>query len=221
MRASHAFLWENDEMIQTSEAIKRLVSLEWSYFTSVHNKNGRAACQDNQKTFSVMRVAQASNWSKELVDCWVRDLIAFKQQNRNPMAEKYARMEQGVDPDSYAEIELYLPEVSPEVEGLSASIAHQMGVWSDEFSRQYPSVAKLGRPSYSEDDSLGRISTETYCRCELMSFSVQTLRTYNSLVKRYLENGTNFYTRTLATTVELLGYASLEAAERAAAFQAR
>ena len=208
-------------MIQTSEAIKRLVSLEWSYFTSVHNKNGRAACQDNQKTFSVMRVAQASNWSKELVDCWVRDLIAFKQQNRNPMAEKYARMEQGVDPDSYAEIELYLPEVSPEVEGLSASIAHQMGVWSDEFSRQYPSVAKLGRPSYSEDDSLGRISTETYCRCELMSFSVQTLRTYNSLVKRYLENGTNFYTRTLATTVELLGYASLEAAERAAAFQAR
>lgn len=206
-------------MIQTSEAIKRLVSLEWSYFTSVHNKNGRAACQDNQKTFSVMRVAQASNWSKELVDCWVRDLIAFKQQNRNPMTEKYARMEQGVDPDSYAEIELYLPEVSPEVEGLSASIAHQMGVWSDEFSRQYPSVAKLGRPSYSEDDSLGRISTETYCRCELMSFSVQTLRTYNSLVKRYLENGMNFYTRTLATTVELLGYASLEAAERAAAFQ--
>lgn len=208
-------------MIQTSEAIKRLVSLEWSYFTSVHNKNGRAACQDNQKTFSVMRVAQASNWSKELVDCWVRDLIAFKQQNRNPMTEKYARMEQGVDPDSYAEIELYLPEVSPEVEGLSASIAHQMGVWSDEFSRQYPSVAKLGRPSYSEDDSLGRISTETYCRCELMSFSVQTLRTYNSLVKRYLENGMNFYTRTLVTTVELLGYASLEAAERAAAFQTR
>lgn len=208
-------------MIQTSEAIKRLVSLEWSYFTSVHNKNGRAACQDNQKTFSVMRVAQASNWSKELVDCWVRDLIAFKQQNRNPMTEKYARMEQGVDPDSYAEIELYLPEVSPEVEGLSASIAHQMGVWSDEFSRQYPSVAKLGRPSYSEDDSLGRISTETYCRCELMSFSVQTLRMYNSLVKRYLENGMNFYTRTLATTVELLGYASLEAAERAAAFQTR
>lgn len=221
MRASHAFLWESDEMIQTSEAIKRLVSLEWSYFTSVHNKNGRAACQDNQKTFSVMRVAQASNWSKELVDCWVRDLIAFKQQNRNPMTEKYARMEQGVDPDSYAEIELYLPEVSPEVEGLSASIAHQMGVWSDEFSRQYPSVAKLGRPSYSEDDSLGRISTETYCRCELMSFSVQTLRMYNSLVKRYLENGMNFYTRTLATTVELLGYASLEAAERAAAFQTR
>lgn len=208
-------------MIQASEAIKRLVSLEWDYFSNVRNMNGRAACQDNQKTFSVMRVAQASNWSEELVECWTRDLIALKQQNRNPMTEKYARMEQGVDPDSYAEIELYLPEVSPEVEGLSASIAHQMGVWSDEFSRQYPSIARLGRPSYSEDDSLGRISTETYCRCELMSFSARTLRTYNSLVKRYLENGTNYYTKTLATTVELLGYVSLEAAERAAVFQTR
>lgn len=204
-----------------SGKIDRLVDLEWDFFTGVHNRGGRAACQDNKKTFVLMRKAQARNWSDELVDSWIDDLISLKAQGRNPMTEKYARMEQGIDPESYAELEFSLPEVSVEVEGLSASLSKQIADSADKIAEKYPHLVGLGRPLHSNADSLGQVSFETYCRCELASFSAETLRLYEKLVGDCAERGDNLYEKILKTTVEMLGYSSLDAAETQAALSER
>lgn len=204
---------------QGSEKLERLISLEWDFFEAVNNRGGRANCQDNYPTFRVMRLAQAMNWSDELVDDWTCDLESFGAEGRNPMTEKYARMEQTTYPEEYAELALSLPEVSVEVEGRAASLSRQMADWAQETSQHYPHLAQLGRPIHSDEDHLGKVSIETYDRCELMSFSAKTLRAYDELQKRCIDAGENLYEKILDTTVRLLGYQSLDAAEESAARQ--
>ncbi len=204
-------------MVASSEKLDKLVDLEWDLFTNVQNRGGRAACQDNKKTFVIMRKAQASNWTDELIDSWTDDLIDLKAQGRNPMAEKYARMEQNIDPESYAEIELLLPEASVEVEALAANLSRQIADSADKVAKMYPNLLELSRSIHSDADSAGHVSFETYCRCELMSFSAKTLRLYDELVKECIEHGENLYEKILETTVMMLGYSSLAAAEAAAA----
>ena len=48
--------------------IKSVVAIEWALFDKVRNCGGRAACQDDAKTFSIMRTSQFRAWSRELLD---------------------------------------------------------------------------------------------------------------------------------------------------------
>ena len=47
--------------------IKSVVTIEWALFDKVQNCGGRAACQDDAKTFSIMRASQFRAWSLELL----------------------------------------------------------------------------------------------------------------------------------------------------------
>jgi len=49
--------------MERKELTNCILELEWDMFTNVTNVGGRASCQDDRKTFIIMRKAQAHIWS--------------------------------------------------------------------------------------------------------------------------------------------------------------
>ena len=54
--------------------IKSVVAIEWALFDKVRNCGGRAACQDDAKTFSIMRTSQFRAWSRELLESYKEEI---------------------------------------------------------------------------------------------------------------------------------------------------
>ena len=54
--------------------IEDIIKTEWAFFDKVQNEGGRAECQDDWKTFSIMRRSQYLAWSPALLESWMDDL---------------------------------------------------------------------------------------------------------------------------------------------------
>ena len=87
------------------DLIASIVALEWEMFQNVNNVGGRAACQDNFETFSVMRSSQATAWSEAALASYLEDLTDAQENGRNLLTEKYARMMEFTAPLEYARIQ--------------------------------------------------------------------------------------------------------------------
>ena len=48
--------------------IEAIIRLEWKQFQGVHNEGGRASCQDDPKTFEIMRKSQFLTWDLEALE---------------------------------------------------------------------------------------------------------------------------------------------------------
>ena len=194
--------------------IDTIVAMEWEAFQDVHNVGGRASCQDDRRTFSIMRKSQFLAWDAETREAYLRDLAAAKEQGRNLLTEKYARMMAYTSPLEYRQLERSLPPVSGEAAGLAEQIAATLLVWQEEYARAYPRLTARGRPV--EDNSGGMISFETYLRGELLTYSPETLRRLAAHVSKLRDDGMNMSVELMRHTVRMYGYASLEDAEAAA-----
>ena len=74
------------------DIIEKIVALEWKQFDRVKNEGGRADCQDDFQTFSIMRKSQYLAWTEELLHSLYQDLVDEEQKGWNLIMEKYARM---------------------------------------------------------------------------------------------------------------------------------
>lgn len=198
-----------------ADVIKEIVELEWEAFQETENVGGRASCQDNFPTFNVMRTSQAMGWSEEMVISWRDDLLEAKKQGRNLVTEKYARMMKYTVPEEYAALESRLPPVDPEVEKLADELTMQTVEWAEETAAKYPMVCGRGRVIRSADDKPWSTSLESYNRGELLTYSLKTLRLFKAYYDEKVKKGENLYEEIESNTVKLLGYESLDAAERA------
>ena len=54
-------------MEKDSKLIENIIRLEWDMFQKVKNVGGRASCQDDFKTFHIMRRSQYENWTDEML----------------------------------------------------------------------------------------------------------------------------------------------------------
>lgn len=72
--------------------IREIIETEWTQFDKVQNRGGRAACQDDWKTFAVMRSSQFQVWTQALLESYRKDLRSAQKEGRNLFWEKYARM---------------------------------------------------------------------------------------------------------------------------------
>lgn len=193
--------------------VNELVSLEWEAFDKVENEGGRADCQDDWNTFSIMRKSQYYTWTVEMLKSYISDFHNANDKGWNLITEKYGRMMESTAPLKYAQIKDSLPEL-PEVkkEIIEEIVKIQVG-WMEDFAKEYPKAAGNARSIHTSEDNMFNTSYETYLRGELSTYSDQTLDLYGRFIAQLCREDKNLAKMIMANTASLYGYASLEELE--------
>lgn len=195
--------------------MEEIIKREWHDFSTAKNEGGRAACQDDWDTFSIMRQSQYLTWPEPLLESWLNDLTAAQQNGWNVMTEKYARMEESTAPDRYERIKRLLPVRSDMHRAITEQIVQIQVSWMEEFAAEYPKMAGRARNIHTGDDTMFATSYETYLRAELGTYSDATLKLYGRFVVDLYRRGENLAKQIMGNTAKLYGYADLDAAEKA------
>lgn len=178
-------------MMEKEQWVDTIVNMEWNMFQEVQNQGGRAACQENEKTFRIMRKAQARTRSLDLLRLYAHDLEQAREAGVNLMTEKYARMMEFTHPEEYVALKNLLPEINDEKRMWIQRIMDLELKFQKEFAEDYPCLAAQGRPATHNEERTGATSIETYLGCELATYSLDTLRLYAQEVKEMMELGIN------------------------------
>jgi len=206
--AKRAFEIEKHEGLE-----KRIVELEWQAFDKVQNIGGRASCQDNWETFSIMRSSQYRTWQTELLEKWTDEFETAYKNGRNLIMEKYARMMESTDPEKYEELKKELPEISDEFIKMREAIVSIQVSWMEKFAENYPVLASDARTIHTKDDTIFSTSYETYLRGELTTYSSDMLYLYGRWIVELYKSGKNLAYMIMEETVHAYGYKSLDEAE--------
>ncbi|MDO4356346.1 MAG: DUF4125 family protein [Clostridia bacterium] len=197
------------------EMIEEIVRLEWEAFDKARNEGGRASCQNDWDTFSIMRQSQYQTWTDELLASYLADLRDATARGWNMIAEKYGRMEEYTAPEAFAKIKDILPPRSDAHRAIVDQIAVIQVQWMEEFAAQYPRMAGNARSIHASEDTEFNTSYETYLKGELGTYSDATLKLYGRFVVELYRKGANLARLTMENTARLYGYADLDAAEAA------
>ncbi len=203
----------SEEYKNRTRLINQIIESEWEQFDDVKNEGGRADCQDDWNTFSIMRKSQYDAWPYELLESYNRDLIRAEDDGRNLIMEKYARMMKSTVPERYAEFEKDLPVFSPERIAIQEEIIKIQVDWMEEFASKYPKMAGNARSIHTSEDTPYNTSYETYLRGELCTYSENTLVLYGRFVVQLSNAGGNLAYNIMNNTALLYGYGSVEEAE--------
>lgn len=207
------YVKEIAEGMSSMELVEKIVTLEWEQFDKVQNKGGRASCQDDWGTFSIMRKSQYLTWPEELLKSYYGDLLNAQEQGWNLITEKYARMMKSTAPEEYELLKKDLPVRSPERELIAEEIIKIQVAWMEEFAKEYPEMAINARSIHTYEDNAFNTSYETYLRGELGTYSEETFVLYGRFITALLQQGKNLAYETMTNTAKLYGYASVEDAE--------
>ena len=162
------------ELVQ--DLASKIATMEWEMFTTTVNIGGRASCQDDIRTFLIMRTSQIFIWPDELLESYHSDLQDAKASGRNLVAEKYARMMKFTHPSEYEAIKNKLPVLADEIVNLSDEITKAYVQWNFDMSKIYPCIMTRSRPITSQQDNRKFTSYETASspRIWMNSVSVST-----------------------------------------------
>ena len=201
-------------MGRKDELLEEIIEIEWRMFQNVANIGGKAACQEDPATFSIMRKSQGMSWSEPTLQSYLNDLKEAEKNCRNLLSEKYARMMKSTSPLEYAKIEHLIPPLDAEIPLLIDRILEIILSWEMEVSQEFPYVRGNGRPMYKSEDSLFVTSAETYLRGELETYSNRTLELYYENVSEQKSKNINGNELVLEHMVRQYGYNSLEEANQ-------
>lgn len=193
--------------------VSELVSLEWEAFDKVKNEGGRADCQDDWNTFSIMRKSQYYTWTEEMLKSYISDFHRANDRGWNLITEKYGRMMESTAPYKFFEMKESFPEI-PEMkkEIIEEIVKIQVG-WMEEFAKEYPKAASNARSIHTAEDTPYNTSYETYLRGELSTYSDETLDLYGRFIAQLCRENKNLAKMIMANTAFLYGYASLDELE--------
>lgn len=201
--------------MSNSALIDEIVDIEWPMFSGVNNLGGKASCQMDPQTFRIMRKSQYATWSENLLTHYLADLKKAREDGRNVMSEKYARMMEHTFPDEYARLAPRLPALDPEASRMVEEIVAAHVKWKEELDRKYPSLSERGRPLRSKDDyKFGQPSLETYMRGELRTLTPETVAIYYKETQDRLAEGRSEAEENLLNQVRQYGFTSLEQANK-------
>lgn len=195
------------------ELVEQIVDLEWNQFDKVKNEGGRADCQDNYQTFSIMRKSQYLTWPEELLQSFCRDLYTAGQKGWNLIMEKYARMMKSTNPERYKELEKDLPVLSDKRIAIQEEIIKIQLSWMETFAKEYPMMAGNARSIHTSEDHAYNTSYETYLRGEMSTYSEKTFILYSGFIVSLLKEERNLAKEIMENTAKLYGYESLTDAE--------
>lgn len=178
----------------------QIVAIEFDLFDRVQNEGGRASCQDDFRTFEIMRGAQFDAWSDEMRESYWDDLMSSIEQGRNLVMEKYAYM---TGYDYMGEREGY--------ERKQELLSKAMALMNEDtlaFRAQYPNVASRSR-TFGHD--AGRTpSVDRYLFCELMTYSANTLELMVAYISKLREKGTSLAMAIHQNIARRYGFESLD-----------
>ena len=195
------------------DVIKSIVELEWKQFDKVKNEGGRADCQNDWNTFSIMRKSQYMAWTEELLRSYYEDLQAAERKGWNLITEKYARMMKTTAPEKYAKLQKELPTLSEERLAIQEEIIKIQVGWMEAFAQKYPKMAGNARVIHTYEDTAFQTSYETYLRGELGTYSEITFLLYGRFITDLLREEKNLAYEIMNHTAKLYGYLSVEDAE--------
>lgn len=205
---------KGDAEMNHNELVDKIVALEWKAFDKVQNQGGRASCQDDFTTFSIMRKSQYMLWSSEMLESFIADFEEAMAAGRNLITEKYGRMEESTAPDEYDKIKDSFPPLSEEKKQIiEAIVSIQVGMM-EEFAKEYPVSAGNARSIHTYEDTPFNTSYETYLRGEISTYSDETLSLYGRFVAEYAKSGSNIAHDTIENSAIMYGYESLDNMEQ-------
>ncbi len=196
------------------ELVEDIARLEFETFDKVRNVGGRADCQDDWYTFSIMRKSQYQTWDRTMLLQYLYDFHREVALGHNLITEKYGRMMESTAPEEYEAIKEHFPALSQEKKAIVEAIVRMQVGWMEEFEARYPVLAGNARSVHTTDDRLDNTSYETYLRGELSTYSDKMLELYGRYVVRHAQEGKNLTYEIMENSVKLYGYSGLEEAER-------
>lgn len=195
---------------ELAEAIARR---EFEAFDAVKNEGGRAGCQDDWFTFSIMRKSQYLTWDKGMLLQYSYDFDREMERGHNLIEEKYGRMMESTAPEKYAEMKERFPEITPEKREIIERIVALQVAWMEEFAADYPCLAGNARSIHTYEDSGWDTSYETYLRGEISTYSDKMLELYGRYIAAHAAAGKNLAAEIMGNSARMYGYGSLEDAE--------
>lgn len=193
--------------------VDELVSLEWEAFDKVENEGGRAQCQDDWNTFSIMRKSQYLAWTEEMLKSYIHDFNSAGEKGWNLITEKYGRMMESTAPARYEQLKDSFPHIPEMKKAIIEEIVKIQVGWMEEFARSYPKAANNARSIHTAEDTPFDTSYETYLRGELSTYSDATLDLYGRFIAGLCKEEKNLAKIIMANTAVLYGYESLDALE--------
>ena len=191
------------------ELSEYVAKLEFKTFDKVKNKGGRAYCQNDWPTFRIMRKSQYMNWTVEMLVQYITDFEGALSEGRNMITEKYGYMMESTRPEEFEEIKDKLPRVSPKKKRIVDELAKIHVEWTEDFGRRYPDLIKHARTIHSSEDVPRSVSSETYLKGELYTYSDKMLMMYGRFIIYSYKNGINLTEKTVENTVKMYGYKGL------------
>lgn len=210
-------LFKSEYADLSSEAlIDKIVDIEYIAFDRVKNEGGRADCQDDWDTFSIMRKSQYLNWTHEMLLQYYYDFHREYHLGHNLITEKYGRMMESTAPERYEEIKGNFPEISSEKKAIIETIVSIQVGWMDDFCDEFPKLAGRSRSVHTYEDNYFNTSYETYLRGEISTYSDKMLELYGRFISSLVASHQNLAYLTMGTSTKLYGYNSLKEAEEKA-----
>jgi hypothetical protein len=168
-----------------ADLINQILDIELGWFLTV-NPTITAKCQENPEAFKLMRRDGFEIWSEETLALYLEHLIQAKNEERNLVREKYAKMQELIP----CEIE-------------SSAITENVAIqerWQKETRDNYPGIFREGTGA----------GFARYLRCELDTYSQAVLNSYLKDIKAALLEGRNPVIETYDRIARKLGHSSLE-----------
>lgn len=199
---------------KNEELVEDIARLEFEAFDKVHNEGGRASCQNDWPTFSIMRKSQYLTWNRTMLLQYLYDFHREYVRGHNLIEEKYGRMMESTAPERYREMKDRFPELTEEKKRIIEQICAMQVKWMEEFASQYPALADNARSIRTSEDNPFNTSYETYLRGELGTYSDKMLELYGRYVVDYARTDRNLAYDIMRNSVSMYGYRDLDEAER-------
>ena len=205
------------------ELVEEIARLEFEAFDKVKNEGGRASCQNDWPTFSIMRKSQYLTWNRTMLTQYLFDFYREYHLGHNLIEEKYGRMMESTAPERYEEIKDHFPKLTEAKKAIIEQVCSMQVGWMEEFAKEYPALADNARSIHTYEDNPFDTSYETYLRGELSTYSDKMLELYGRYIVGYARSAANLAMDIMENNVRMYGYKSIEEAERrtAAAWQGK
>lgn len=194
--------------------VEWIAEVEFKAFDKVKNVGGRAECQNNWATFSIMRKSQYMTWNRTMLIQYLYDFTREFGLGHNLIEEKYGRMMESTAPEEYEAMKDRFPVISSEKKAIIEQIVQMQVAWMEEFAEKYPALADNARSVRTGEDNIANTSYETYLRGEISTYSDKMLELYGRYVVEHAQKQINIAYEIMENNVKLYGYESLDSAER-------